>query len=375
MRGSVIDEVVNGYQNNSGAMTNYTYHHDSLESVLGQSGNTGTVVAAQGYTSFGSIVPSSTITGTTNNTLKYTGREMDTETGLIYARARYYDLLTGRYISEDPIRSGLNYYTYCGNYPINCRDPYGLVNWPNWLFGVGDMALGWLAVGYGAEKMLTADIYGLPASVPVFMQGMGSVSAGLITVANAKIDIANAWNETDEPGALETVGNAIGGQSGGVVGASVDLYFQVFQALGAAGSLYSLKDFYDLSSGINTLNNKFGKPNTSNSNSNGSSNNSTKQQSVSNANKSNNSISNAANQAANAALSAATNSAMDNINSIINTPIPAPPPVSMPNSGTSYPLPPPPNFNDEEISAADGGFILYPNMSNTNQIQSVYSKK
>jgi hypothetical protein len=24
--------------------------------------------------------------------------------------------------------------------------------------------------------------------------------------------------------------------------------------------------------------------------------------------------------------------------------------------------------------AADGGFILYPNMSNTNQIQSVYSK-
>jgi hypothetical protein len=25
-------------------------------------------------------------------------------------------------------------------------------------------------------------------------------------------------------------------------------------------------------------------------------------------------------------------------------------------------------------NAADGGFVLYPNMSNTNQIQSVYSK-
>jgi len=28
----------------------------------------------------------------------------------------------------------------------------------------------------------------------------------------------------------------------------------------------------------------------------------------------------------------------------------------------------------EGEAAADGGFILYPNMSNTNQIQSVYSK-
>ncbi|WP_347989706.1 hypothetical protein [Methylomonas sp. AM2-LC] len=84
--------------------------------------------------------------------------------------------------------------------------------------------------------------------------------------------------------------------------------------------------------------------------------------------------SNATNQAANAAA-AAVNSAMDNINSILSAPVPSAP-VSSPSSGTTYPCPAclPSNFNDEQISAADGGFILYPNMSNTSQIQSVYSK-
>ena len=70
LSGGVIDEVVNGYQTNGTALTNYTYHHDALESVLGQSGNTGTVVAAQGYTSLGSTVNA---TGSSSNTLKFTG--------------------------------------------------------------------------------------------------------------------------------------------------------------------------------------------------------------------------------------------------------------------------------------------------------------
>jgi hypothetical protein len=34
--------------------------------------------------------------------------------------------MAGRFMSEDPIRSGLNYYTYCGNNPVNFIDPWGL---------------------------------------------------------------------------------------------------------------------------------------------------------------------------------------------------------------------------------------------------------
>ena len=38
----------------------------------------------------------------------------------------YYDPSTGRFLSEDPIRNGLNFYTYCKNNPSKFLDPWGL---------------------------------------------------------------------------------------------------------------------------------------------------------------------------------------------------------------------------------------------------------
>jgi len=45
---------------------------------------------------------------------------------MVYLRARYYDPSTGRFISEDPIRDGYNWYVYCSNNPIRYIDPWGL---------------------------------------------------------------------------------------------------------------------------------------------------------------------------------------------------------------------------------------------------------
>ena len=42
-------------------------------------------------------------------------------------RARYYQPSTGRFLTEDPIRSELNYYTYCSNNPVRFIDPSGLL--------------------------------------------------------------------------------------------------------------------------------------------------------------------------------------------------------------------------------------------------------
>ncbi|MEJ2216017.1 MAG: RHS repeat-associated core domain-containing protein, partial [Gemmatimonadota bacterium] len=52
----------------------------------------------------------------------------DTETGLYYMRARYYDPDLARFISEDPIglAGGINPYVYAGNNPLTHRDPSGL---------------------------------------------------------------------------------------------------------------------------------------------------------------------------------------------------------------------------------------------------------
>lgn len=60
-----------------------------------------------------------------SNPFRYCGEYFDKETGEIYLRARYYNPTTGRFGAEDSARSGLNWYTYCGNNPVSFYDPTG----------------------------------------------------------------------------------------------------------------------------------------------------------------------------------------------------------------------------------------------------------
>ncbi len=45
---------------------------------------------------------------------------------MTYLRARYYDSSIRRFITEDPIKDGLNWYAYAGNNPVMFVDPSGL---------------------------------------------------------------------------------------------------------------------------------------------------------------------------------------------------------------------------------------------------------
>src|SRR5262249_27580244 len=59
----------------------------------------------------------------------WTGREYDSETGLQYNRARYYDPKTGRWTSQDPLgfdAGDSNLYRYVRNAPAANPDPSGL---------------------------------------------------------------------------------------------------------------------------------------------------------------------------------------------------------------------------------------------------------
>ena len=56
----------------------------------------------------------------------YSGEYRDAESGLIYLRNRYYDPETGRFITEDPVKDGTNWYVYAANNPIMFVDPWGL---------------------------------------------------------------------------------------------------------------------------------------------------------------------------------------------------------------------------------------------------------
>jgi len=63
----------------------------------------------------------------THNPFRFRGDGYwDAETGFVYLRNRYMDPSLGRFINEDPIRCGLNWFVYAANNPIMFTDPTGL---------------------------------------------------------------------------------------------------------------------------------------------------------------------------------------------------------------------------------------------------------
>jgi RHS repeat-associated protein len=101
------------------------YQSDGLGSVTSLSNGAGALAQTYTFDSFGKQTASS---GSLVNSFQYTGREFDTETGLYYYRARYYDSSTGRFMSEDPIDwlgGDVNFYRYASNQPSMFIDPLG----------------------------------------------------------------------------------------------------------------------------------------------------------------------------------------------------------------------------------------------------------
>jgi RHS repeat-associated protein len=103
------------------------FHADGLGSVTSLSNSAGSIANTYTYNSYGNLNAS---TGSLVNPFQYTARESDSETGLYYYRARYYDPTTGRFLSEDPIRfaGSINFYSYVSNNPVLRIDPRGLIH-------------------------------------------------------------------------------------------------------------------------------------------------------------------------------------------------------------------------------------------------------
>jgi RHS repeat-associated protein len=102
-----------------------TYLTDALGSVLLQLRGDQTVQSTTGYSPYGQ---SSTAGDAAGNRIEFTGRENDA-TGLLFYRARYYDPVLKRFISEDPIglAAGTHLYGYVDGNPVLYTDPTGNV--------------------------------------------------------------------------------------------------------------------------------------------------------------------------------------------------------------------------------------------------------
>lgn len=131
--GVVLNDIVSMQRGGK----NYWLHSDDKFSVRRITDSTGAVVESYTYDEFGNPasfdgaarpINSSAI----GNPHLFTGHRYDPESGLYFARSRYYEPRSGRFISRDPagqfgdsINLG-NAFTYAGNNPATLVDPRGL---------------------------------------------------------------------------------------------------------------------------------------------------------------------------------------------------------------------------------------------------------
>lgn len=107
---------------NGGRVQNFVY--DKNGRLISETDTADNSAISYTYDAFGNENSDNT---DDSNSFGYNGEYLDRETGLIYLRARYYDPSIGRFISEDPIKDGSNWYVFCNNNPVTFIDPSGMV--------------------------------------------------------------------------------------------------------------------------------------------------------------------------------------------------------------------------------------------------------
>lgn len=144
---------------------------DQLGSTILLTNNAGLVKGTWTYDAYGKTT---SYTGTLDTTLLYNGQYQDTESGLYYLRARYYEPQTAQFTTRDPLRAWTrDTYGYAAREPLSHTDPTGRSDYPGWGempqgggegYGPGDGPAGGEGTGEGTGE--AGDGYGENGTAP-----------------------------------------------------------------------------------------------------------------------------------------------------------------------------------------------------------------
>ncbi|WP_407362457.1 hypothetical protein HKW97_17760 [Pseudomonas luteola] len=127
---------------NAGTIQYTTYYHnDNLGSPIAITDSQGELISRVNYRAYGASEESKI------SNINFTGHIKDPSSALIYAGARYYDPVIGRFLSVDPVKPNIsspetfNRYAYANNNPYRYADPTG--KWAeDFIIGMPSLVLG-----------------------------------------------------------------------------------------------------------------------------------------------------------------------------------------------------------------------------------------
>lgn len=229
-------------------------HHDQQGSTRMLTNGSGTVQGAVTYEPYGSVGAS---TGSATTPLGYAAQYSDTDTGLIYMRARSYDPATAQFMSGDPIADLTREpYSYANDNPITYYDPTGFI------FGipgtpsttevvkvVSNVAGGVATVASGVT--MACSVVAAPTVVGEAVCGVsGSVALGAGAVATgADTYLAASGSQSAGPAVFDTLGLGAGLGAEWFAGALADeelaAYARTYGAL-LSGAAYGDALFEDM---------------------------------------------------------------------------------------------------------------------------------
>jgi RHS repeat-associated protein len=222
-------------------------HTNQINSTILHTDASGEVAGRVEYKPFGEI---ESLTGEDDFRRKFTGKELDYETGLYYFHARYYDPRIGRFMTGDDRAGGtvgttdsLNRYAYVLNNPITGVDFDGHFRWDIVLDVVlAVAAVSLIAAGTVLTGGAAAPLLGLAGSV-----FLGAATSGIFSSIDNHGDDANWGQWGTQVGIGAATGLLTGGLTGGGIAAGAKIGARVAQTcLGRIGG-------YVAQIGISTL--------------------------------------------------------------------------------------------------------------------------